>query len=734
MNELNQNMIQDQIKSIHHLYTIGKIKEAIEKAEFLKQSYPNNALLFNICGVCLKKLDKFDEAIKNFKAALEIKPDYFEVSYNLGLTFQQIGKFTEAVYNFKNAISHKPDYAEAYANLGNSLKQLGKFDDAIFYYKKTVAIRPSFAEAHNNLGNILLENGQLIEAKKCFEKAVKIKSDFAEALNNLGNIMRDFGKLDDAYNLYSKALKSKPDSAEIQNNLGLIHMELGQQSSAIDFYSNAISKKKNFAEAYANLGNSQKRLKRHELASKSFQNAIEINPKLSYIFGDLLNAKMNLCHWEGFSKKIKNLQMKINNNEKVIRPFQSLSIIANPMTQKKAAEIFAENIFHKTTLLPKLDSNPRVKRIRIGYFSPDLRNHAVASLISELFEIHDRKKFEIHAFYFGPDTNDDMNRQIKSNVDFYHDVRLLGHEEVAMLARKIKIDIAVDLCGYTQGCRPEIFAKRAAPIQISYLGYPGTMGTKFMDYIIADKIIIPEKNQKYYVEKIIYMPNSYQVNMSKKDITQEKITREELGLPVSDFVFCCFNNSYKITPSVFEGWMQILKNVDRSILWLYGNNDTVALNLKKEAVRYGINPNRLVFASYRPGINNFANRIKLADLFLDSLPYNAHTMASDTLRIGVPILTCMGDTLASRVAASLLHAINLPELITKNKDEYVTTAIELAKNQHKFKAIKEKLLNNVPSSPLFNIKLFTSHLETAFIKTYDRNQKRQIKVNIFVES
>lgn len=732
MNQANQKNLQDNIKKVLNLFSIGKVQEALKKVEALKDNHPNNALLFNISGVCLKALGQLDSAISHFKVALEIKPNYFEVSFNLALTLKQSGNLSEAVKNFRIAIRNKPDYPEAHANLADTLKQLGHFQDAIISYKKTLSIRPNFAEAHNNLGNIFMEINQPNDAKICFERAVEIKPNFAQALNNIGNIMRGFGQIDNAYKFYLKAAKLEPNFAEVLNNLGIILVELGQHHLAIDYYSNAIAKKNNFAEAHANLGSAYKRIKKLNNAIESFQKANKLNPKLNFIFGDLVNTKMNLCLWKDLSRELEDLEIKINNNEKTIRPFPSLALIVNPTTQKKVAEIFAKDRFHQSSNVSKLAPNPKDKRVRIGYFSPDLRNHAVASLISELFEIHDREQFEVHAFYFGPDTDDEMNLSIKSAVDFYYDIRSLGHKEVATLAREIKLDIAVDLCGYTQDCRPEIFAERAAPIQISYLGYPGTMGAKFIDYIIADRIIIPEKNQKFYTEKIIYMPNSYQVNMSKKNITDETFSRQELGLPISDFVFCCFNNTFKITPSIFSSWMQILLKVDKSVLWLYKTNDSVATNLKKEASKFGINPNRLVFAHYKPGIDNFSNRIKLADLFLDTLPYNAHTMASDTLRMGVPVLTCMGETLASRVAASLLHASNMPELVTENKDEYVSMAIELASNRAKYKEIKDKLLKNIPISPLYDSSLFARNLETAFKKTYEKSQNKQKTDHIFV--
>lgn len=733
MNNSSQHPPQENIKSILNLYSAGKNQEAFDKVEALKNNYPNNALLFNISGVCLKALGRLDAAIKNFQISLDIKPDYFEVSYNLGLTFQQIGNFDNAIKSFKVAIKYKPDYAEAHANLAHTLKQVGHLEGAISSYRKTISIRPNYAEAYNNLGNILIDIGQINEAKKCFEEAIKIKPNFAEAFNNLGNIMRDYGQLDNAYKSYLSASKIKPNFAEVHNNLGIIYSELGEHLLAIESYSNAIDKKKNFGEAYANLGGAQKRLRRLNEATESYQNAIEINPNIPYILGDLINTKMNLCLWEGYAQDFEKILIKINKNEKAIRPFPSLALISDPKVQKRIAENFSKSRFHKSIDVSIPKKTNKENKIRVGYFSPDFRSHAVASLISELFEEHDRHKFEIHAFYFGPNTNDDMNLIIKSAVDYYHDVRSLGHKDVALLARKVKLDIAVDLCGYTQDCRPEIFAERAAPTQINYLGYPGTMGVDFMDYIIADKTIIPKKNQEHFSEKIIYMPNSYQVNVSSKDLTEIQFTRQEFGLPQEGFVFCCFNNSYKITPSVFKSWMKILQGVNGSVLWVFESNKNSVKNLKDAAVKHGVSKDRLIFASHM-SVEKHLNRIRLADLFLDTLPYNAHTMGSDTLRMGIPLLTCMGETLASRVAASLLFSLNLPEMVTITLEEYVSVAIKLATNQQEILKIKHKLSRNVLSSSLYNTRKFSKDLENAYLQIYENVKKKKKPCHIYVES
>ena len=353
-------------------------------------------------------------------------------------------------------------------------------------------------------------------------------------------------------------------------------------------------------------------------------------------------------------------------------------------------------------------------------------------LMAELFECHDRDKFEIYAFSFGPDTKDEMNIRIKAGVDHFHDVRSMSDKDVAILARSFELDIAVDLGGFTQYSRTGIFSEGSAPIQVNYLGYLGTLAAEYMDYIIADRTLIPEYYQRYYSEKVVYLPNSYQVNVSKRKISKISLTRHDVGLPNTGFVFLCFNNNYKITPYTFSGWMRILEAVEGSVLWLRESNRSAANNLKKEATKSGINEDRLIFAKQLPVAEHFS-RFQLADLFLDTLPYNAHTTTSDALRMELPVLTCMGNSFASRVAASLLNAVNLPELITTTQEQYESLAIELATNPEKLKIIKDKLVNNLPTAPLYDTPLFTRHLESAYLTMYDRYQHGLDPDHIYVE-
>jgi predicted O-linked N-acetylglucosamine transferase (SPINDLY family) len=406
----------------------------------------------------------------------------------------------------------------------------------------------------------------------------------------------------------------------------------------------------------------------------------------------------------------------------VILPFPLLALIDDPKLQKKASEIYANDKFPENHSLPKLERYPKHSKIRIGYFSADFKMHPVATLTAELYETHDRSQFEIHAFSFGPDNNDEMNLRIKAGVDHFHEVSSKSDKDIALLARSLEIDIAVDLGGYTADSRTGIFAMRAAPIQVNYLGYPGTMGAKYMDYIIADRTVIPKEHQKHYTEKVVYLPDSYQSNMSMLKISNENFSRNDFGLPENGFVFCCFNNDFKITPTIFQSWMRILSATEDSVLWLFEKNKVTSKNLKQKAVDYGVSKNRIFFSNNLP-IEKHLKRIQIADLFLDTSPYNAHTTSSDALRVGLPVITCLGKSFASRVAASLLNSVNLSELITSNRDEYESLAIELATDKNKYHEITQKLAKNISHTPLFNSLLFTKNIEAVFQKIYQNLEK-----------
>ena len=641
---------------------------------------------------------KLDEAIAEIKSLNKDYPNVPLLFNILGACYQAKGLLIDSAQMFETATKIKPDYAEAHFNLGVVLKASGKTEEAIECYKKAIYLVPNYPAAHNNLGNIYKDLNQLDDAVKSYETAIAIKPDYAEAYFNLGNVFKQLEKNNDAIKCFKRSIKLNPNYFQARNNLAVLLREM----------------------------------KRLDESLKEYLFLINLSPDEDLIAGYILQIKQDLCIWDNHSKELDNLISKINDGKKATGPFSMLGFIDSPLIQKNTSEIFTDSITSNSadTTINKL--YPIKKKICIGYFSADFHNHATMHLMAELFELHDKNSFEIYAFSFGPNKSDESRQRAILAFDDFIDISNKSDDEIVLLTQKMHIDIAIDLKGFTQDCRPEIFAKNCAPIQVNYLGYPGTMGAKFIDYIIADKTLIPEDKQQFYSEKIVYMPNTYQVNISKLTISKDHFDKKKINLPDKGFVFCCFNSTYKITPETFTGWMNILSKVDGSVLWIYVSDNTAMKNLKKEAQKLEINPNRLIFASFMHPKDHL-NRIQSADLFLDTLPYNAHTTTSDALRVGLPVLTRIGESFTSRVAASLLNAVNLPELITSSQEEYEALAIELATDADKLKIIKDKLAQNLPTAPLYDTALFTQHIESAYKTMYERHHQGLKPEHIYVE-
>jgi len=450
-------------------------------------------------------------------------------------------------------------------------------------------------------------------------------------------------------------------------------------------------------------------LKIPDEAIKVFKKLKNINPKISFIHGTLINHMIKVCDWEFYQNDYEKLIDSINKDIKIIPTFTSLLMCGSEELQLKVAKLWAREKYHSTNPQVLQPYSRHSRRIRIGYFSSYFRQHPVSTLMAELYELHNRNEFEIFAFSYGEQKDDVMSKRIKLSVDHFINVADQSDLEIANLARKNEIDIAIDLNGTGEGNRSLIFSHRVAPIQIGYM-YAGTMATNYIDYLIADETVIPESSKKFYSENILYLPNCYMVRDSKLTIAKLNNTREELGLLKDNFVFCCFNQSSKISPETFDSWCRILNRVDRGVLWLLEDSPITSKNLKLEAEKRLINPDRIIFTK-RMVQSYYLALYKFADLFLDTLPYNAHTTAGDALWADLPVLTCFGTTYAGRVAASHLKAIQLPELITYSCDEFEKVAVELASNHQKLKIIKEKLINNKKTTPLFDTRLFVKNFE-----------------------
>ena len=438
---------------------------------------------------------------------------------------------------------------------------------------------------------------------------------------------------------------------------------------------------------------------------------------------------MRICDWTNLETQIVRLVHKIDHAEKVSHPFPMLAATNSPELQRRAAEIYARARYPSNIALPKIAKHRRTDKIRIGYVSNDFRPHPVSRLIEGLIDTHDRDRFDVVGVSLQPEHPSELGQRMKRAFDKFIDVSRMSDQAVVQLMRKLEVDIAIDLMGYTSGNRTNIFAQGAAPVQVNYMGFPGTMGAEYIHYIIADKIIIPVEDAQFFSEKIVQMPVRYRSKPC--DSAQSTQTRAEVGLPGSAFVFCCFNNNYKITPEVFDCWMKILKEAAGSVLWLFEDNTKAASNLRKEAEIRGVHPEQLVFAKRVPPSDHLA-RQRLADLFLDTLPYNAHATASDALWAGLPVLTRIGETFAGRVAASLLNAIGLTELITSTPQAYVALAIELATKPEKLTTIKRKLATNRLTTSLFDTQMYTRDIEAAYTMMYERYQANLPPDHIYV--
>ena len=711
---------------------LGQIDNALKSYKSALIHNPDNADSHNYIGNIFSELGQHDDAVKSYERAIGINPEYADAYNNLGNALRDSEQLESALKSFEKSVELNPNFPEAYNNLGNLLKGLGRFDDAVKSFKKSIKISPNFAEAHNNYGNLLADLERRDDSIKSFKKAIEIDPNFAEAYNNLGNVFKTLNRFKESIQSYEMAIEINPDFAEAYNNLGnLLTMDTKLLNQAVKSFEKAVEINPDFAIAHNNLGNAYKDLNFLDKALNSYERAFDIENSLDNVLGNVLSTKMNSCNWDGLAELLDDAKKRIVNNEKVIEPFTLLGVIDDSAIQRKATELRVNANHPKSNLLPTIDQYPKHPKIRIGYFSADFREHPLAYLTAELYELHDRNHFEVHAFSFGPDTQDEMNLRIKAGVDHFHNVQSMSHKEMALFVRSLEIDIAIDLGGFTHDARTDVFAMSAAPIQLSYIGYLGTMGADYYDYLIADPVMIPKESQKYYVEKIVYLP-SFQVNDSKDLPPEITLTRKDVGLPEEGFVFCCFNNTYKFTPTIFDSWARILKQVDNSVLIVYVNNELSTINLTQEIVKRGVKSERLIFGGNLERLEYLA-RYRTADLFLDTHPYNAGTTASDALKMGLPLLTMIGKSFSSREAASILTSMNLPELITNTSEEYEALAIELATHPEKLKVIKDKLISNLTTAPLYNTKLFVKNLESAYTTMYERHHKGLEPNHIYVK-
>ncbi|QOZ28893.1 glycosyltransferase family 41 protein [Bradyrhizobium sp. CCBAU 51753] len=603
----------------------------------------------------------------------------------LVVVLMSMERFAEAEPLIARATSLNQQSDVSFYNYGLISKHLGKPQQALENFSKALALNPRTAETWNNRGTVYNDLEQYGLAVADFDRAVALNGAYAEAHANKAKTLLLLGRAAEALAAYERALAINP----------------------------------RLAEAWLGRGNALYDLGRYDEAFSAYDQALSLKPDLEGVEGARLHTKMRLCNWDRLGDEVARLTASVHAGKASCGPFALLSLSDAAKDHQRCAEAWVTQR-HPAAPKPLWRAAPRAHdRIRLGYVSTDFRKHATAYLIAELFELHDRTRFDLFGYSIGPDDASDIRARLIKSFDNFAACEARPDAEVARAIADAEIDILVDLNGFTKGARSNIFALRPAPIQVNYLGYPGTMGAPYIDYIIGDATVLPELDAACYAEKLVRLPHSYQPNDRKRPVTDRPFTRREFDLPDDGFVFCCFNNSHKILPETFASWMRILGAVDGSVLWLVAENQTAIGNLRKEARARGINPARLVFAGRLDPAEHLA-RHRLADLFLDTLPYNAHTTASDALWAGLPVVTRIGPTFAGRVAASLLTAVGLPELIAQTAEQFEDLAVRLAKHPDELAAVKAKLERNRLTAPLFDTASFARHIESAYQAMVDR--------------
>ncbi|MGE5540329.1 MAG: tetratricopeptide repeat protein [Gemmatimonas sp.] len=675
----------------------GNASGAVERIRRSVDLAPGNPAAHLNLGNALRDLGRVDEALASYERALKLNSRYPQALLNRGKLLSARARHSEALASFDAALRLEPNSAECHYFRGNALAALARYADAIAAYERATKLHPQFAEAHLNRGNALAALGQAEEAIAAFDRAIAVAPKAAEAHYNRGNALERLGLLEAAAESFGRALALRPEYPEALYNRGLVF----------------------------------RNLRRHDESTADFERLVALSPEYPYALGNLLHSRLQACDWRGYDDLVAAVTAAVRAGKRADLPFSFLSAGESPADQLACARLYAAARFPAAPEPLWRGERYRHDRIRIAYLSADFHDHATARLMVELLERHDRTRFELTAISYGPDADSPMRQRLRAAFDRFIDVGGLDDRAAAEQIRHIETDIAVDLKGYTRDARPGILTHRPAPVQATYLGFPGTLGLAAIDYIIADTITIPEAHDSFYEERVVRLPDCYQPTDTRRRAAPAP-TRKDVGLPEGAFVFCCFNNNYKITPAVFDVWMRLLAKVPDSVLWLFTDTPAVARNLRTHAETRGVDPARLVFATHASPAEHLA-RHELADLFLDTVPINAHTTASDALWMGLPVVTIVGGAFVGRVAASLVTAVGLPELATTSLADYESLALKLATDRVALGDMKARLAKGRASSPLFDPDRLRRHLERAYAVMHERSMHGEAPASFTVE-
>lgn len=696
----------------------GRFAEALETFDRVLTIRPGIPQGLYNRGLALAMLNRFEEALASYDDAISRQPDFAFAWINRGIALGKLGRFGEAIESYDRALVLQPRLSQALENRGAALLSLGRFEEALASYDKVLAIEPGNAAIWNDHGVILRALAQFERALEDFDRALALQSNFIDALRNRGHVLRQLRRFDQSLASYDRAIALDPDNAMTWNERGTLLGEMDRLEEALASYDKSIALKPDCIDALINRGTLQwSKVGRHyDNATKDLEHALALEPLHAYTRGELLHIRMQTADWRDFFREKAQIDQGIRNDHLVIQPFVYQAISDSPADLASCSRLFAK--LYPALPSPHILLNRNHGRIRIGYLSADFREQATAYLTVGLYEMHDRRKFEIIALDNGVSDDSAVRARLEKAFDKIIDISHLPDHVAANRIHAEEIDILVNLNGYFGSHRTGVFAHRPAPVQVNFLGFPATLGAPYIDYILADRTVIPEEERCHYSEQVVYLPDCYQVNDSKRPIAEDTPTRVGTGLPEKAFVFCNFNRSYKFTPAAFEVWMRILKQVPDSVLWLLDDIPRLRDNLCRAAELHGVAGTRLIFAP-RLAVEKHLARLRLADLFLDSLPYNAHTTASDALWAGLPLLTCRGTTFPGRVAASLLGAAGLPDLVTETWGDYERLAVMLARDTARLAAIRQRLQQNRLTCALFNTDRFRQHIEASYATMWD---------------
>ncbi|MFK4873163.1 tetratricopeptide repeat protein [Novosphingobium sp. ZW T3_23] len=678
----NANPPSTRLDAMLGAYRSGRMEEAAREGARLAAEFPQSFTVHNLQGAALLALGVLPAAEAAFRRAIEADPDAAACRNNLAVTLRRQNRFAEAEDIYRDVIARNPDYAEARFNLANLLDAQQRWAEAEQGFAKAVALDPAYTEAHYNLGNLLAKRGRREEAVEAYERAVALKPDHALAWNNMGGELLLLDRLDAALDAYAKALAADPVNTQAMVNRG-----------------KALVLKGDLPEAIA-----------------AFRKAWALDPADRSALLQALFEEAHVCDWSNRAQ----FGLTDGPSAAAVQPFAALPFVDDPAHQYRRSLACAGVKFGAPPQCLPSSAPSADGRIRIGYFSADFHDHATMYLMSGLFREHDRSRFDIRFYSYGPRCDGDPSRRaLRGHADAFTEIGHLTDAEVVDRARADGLDIAVDLKGYTRGTRTALFGQRLAPVQVSYMGYPGTIGHPCMDYFIGDAVSLPAGGEAWFTEKIVRLPHCYQANDDRRIIVPDRRGRRGWGLPERSFVFCCFNHTYKICPDAFDIWMRLLGQIEGSVLWLLRSNGWAEDNLRREAMARGVDPARLVFSAGVPH-GEHLGRLALADLFLDTFAVGAHTTASDALWSGLPVLTMTGHQFAARVATSLVHAVGLPELAAPDRDSYEATALALAHDPRGLRDIRERLAAHRLTSPLFRTADYTRGVEAAFDEMHRR--------------